>query len=107
MAQVFRSAAIDAARIVGESRELTTAAEEVAVEVRSRAAATADTGRFASSIDVATDAGPRGVLDRVVVSDDPGAIAIEYGWTTPAGRRVPGQHAFTDTLNRRKSAGRR
>lgn len=97
-------AAHEAARLAGESDELTRLAGDVASRVRQAAAAHSDTGDFVRSIKTARTPGKGGVTDRLVFSDDPAAYAIEFGWRDPrTGKLHPGKHSFTNT--RRRLAG--
>ena len=82
------------------------AAERVKAEVKSRAARHHDTGAFADSFDVRADLyRERGVMDRVIESDDPAALSIEYGHLQGergSGERkfIPGQFIFNRAADR-------
>lgn len=107
MAEVYRAAAhVEAARLVGESDVLDDLAARVQRTVRREAARNRNTGDYINSIKVATRTGPSGVKDRIVYTNDPGALSIEYGHMTIRrhkgsrraswnGTRVPGQYVFT------------
>jgi hypothetical protein len=49
-----------------------------------------DTGAYRRSLSVEKTTGPKGVPDYLVSTDDPGALAIEYGHMTPASKNSPG-----------------
>ncbi|MFD5864358.1 DUF5403 family protein [Agromyces sp. NPDC127015] len=107
MAEVYAIAHIEAARIVGGTSDLTALARDVRGRVRRQIMARAfDTGEFHSTVKIANRVGPYGVRDRVIYSDDPAALAIEYGHlviTRVKGARrvrstgafVPGKYPFT------------
>lgn len=101
MAQVFRNAPTEAARLVGASPAMDQVAAEVAAEVRAGWAAARDTGAIAASVSVESTPGKRGVTDRLVSSDAPGVLSAEFGHLTRLGkgtegprRWVPGLHIF-------------
>lgn len=100
MARVNKNAALLAARIAGEMPEMDAAATRVASAVRAEAAKHRDTGAFQSSIQTGRVRGKKGVTDRAVWTDAPDAWPIEFGHTTPAGTRVPGQFVFTNAARR-------
>ena len=106
MAKVHRNAGLLAAQIAGFDPEMDAAAERVKAEIQERAARHHDTGAFAESFDVRADLyRERGVMDRVVESDDPAALSIEYGHFTrrSKGRRlrrfVPGLMIVNEAVN--------
>lgn len=61
---------------------------------RADAARSARTGHYLASLKTANVAGRRGVRDRFLYSDDPGAKAIEFGQHTLS-RNVPGKFILT------------
>lgn len=94
MANIYRNASLIAARMCGESMAMDAAAHRVEARVKAAAAPHTDEGDFMASIHVESVAGRKGVTDRAVSSDDPGALAIEFGhWQ--GNTWVPGIHAFT------------
>jgi|SRR5689334_3435021 len=100
MAQVFKSAAIDAARVAGESPVMDSVAHGVADRARGLAAGHNVTGEYLAGIGVTRTAGKRGVTDRLAYVDHEAAASIEFGHLTRPGRRgtprhwVPGLHIF-------------
>lgn len=86
MAKVYKNAGLEAARIAGRHREMDHAAAKVLSAIKAEAAAHTDTGAFAASFSV-SDAmyTHRMVKDRVISSDDPNALSIEYGHLTRRG----------------------
>lgn len=107
MASVYKKAGIEAARIAGLHPEMDAAAEKVRRSIVAEAARHSDTGAFADSFSVATDLyEKKGVQDRVVSSDDPAALSIEYGHATPRreGRQlrkfVPGLMIVNEAVNK-------
>lgn len=83
-----------------EEIDLDPALDEVAAKVlanaQSLAAQHVDTGAYAASLHVTVDRSSPSRRDRIVESDDPAAIAIEWGHVAHAadgaGTHVPGQH---------------
>lgn len=72
-------------------------AQRIKASAEALAAESIDTGHYASSFSVESTPGRSGVTDRLVVNDDPAAVAIEYGHMTPPsetspGTYVPGKH---------------
>lgn len=95
MADVYRSAGLEAALIAGVHPEMDRAAERLASVVRSEAAKSVKTGHFLASIKTAAVPGKRGVTDRIVYTDDPNAWSIEYGHRDKrSGKWVEGKFAF-------------
>lgn len=94
MAQLFKKTGIEVARMASESAAFDDEAEAVLAAVRANAAGISDTGDFLQSIGIEVEMGKKGVLDRVIYSDDEGAPAIEYGHKA-GGTFVPGHHVFT------------
>jgi hypothetical protein len=100
MAQVYKSAGVVVAKIVGNG---SSALDEVAARVQAAAVGLAaqhiETGRFESSITTRRVPGKSGVSDRMVSATDPAAVSIEEGHLTRRGqhmhgpqRHVPGLH---------------
>jgi hypothetical protein len=79
MAEVYRSAAIEAARMAGQDPEMDAAAARIVGRIQAAAAGHNRTGDFASSLEVIAVPGKRGVTDRLIVSSDPNAVSIEFG----------------------------
>ncbi len=85
MAQVYRAAAIDAAKIAGESATMDAVAGTLMTICQGLAARHSKTGRVAGSFEVGRTPGKRGVTDRLVVNTDPNAVSIEFGHLTRPG----------------------
>ena len=94
---------IDIAIMAGKSRELDRAADAVKARVIAEASRHKLTGAYIASIKIANVPGRQGsgtrVTDRLIYSDDPNAMSIEYGHfqgkrNTPNRKRMPGQHIF-------------
>lgn len=104
MASVSRNAGLLAAQIAGLDPEMDRAAERVKQAIVAEAAKHSDTGAFAESFDVSADLyARRGVMDRVISSDDPAALSIEYGHMAGKGesrRHVPGLMIVNEAVNR-------
>lgn len=92
MAEVYRSASLQAARIAGEDPAMDAAAQVVLARARAVATQHRLTGAYLTRFGTERTRGKRGVTDRLVFNDDPGAVSIEFGHTTTTGRLVPGQH---------------
>lgn len=81
MATVHRGAGTRVAKLPGIQPLL----DAAAVKIKSAAAANvsassgASTGAYASSLEIRKVRGKKGVMDRLVVANDPGAVHIEYG----------------------------
>lgn len=93
MVSLNRGVSTEAARMIGESAEFDRAME--ARRDRIKALAPHRTGAFADSIKMERAPGKSGVTDRVIYSDDPGALAIEFGHVTKDGNPVPGHFPFS------------
>ena len=113
MAKVYNNAGILAAQVAGLDPEMDAAAERVKDAVVAEAEKHRDelntrSPHFSESFEVAADVFERrGVMDRVVYTTDPGALAIEYGHR--AGRRggkrrlrkwVPGLMIVNEAVNK-------
>lgn len=92
MAEVDRDVGVIVARMVGDSDALDDAAEAFRAEIIDQAPHR--TGDFRSSIKVERVPGRSGVTDRLIYSDDPGALSIEYGHEGPNGEWVAGHFPF-------------
>jgi len=96
MAQVFKGAGTEAARVAGNDPEMDRVADRMADLIRATAAPHRDTGAFGESVEVHNVRGKRGVRDRLVTVSDPDAEHIEYGHATTGpdgeGAWVPGLH---------------
>lgn len=68
-----------AARIASKSPKLDEVAGMVLGEIKTIAEANKDSGEYIDSLEIVTSTGRAGVKDRKVISNDPSAIAIEYG----------------------------
>lgn len=101
MANVYRGAGVKIARLSGVQPALDTAAAKVLSRARAGASRHVDTTHYLQSLKVRTIPGRAGVVDREVYSDDPGAIAIEFGHLA-AGKHgatwVPGQRILLNAL---------
>lgn len=94
------------ARQVSLSPIMDAAAETVQASLKARAAKSRRTGNFSRSIkttsrDYTSDKGYI-IKDRVVYSDDPAALSIEYGYvkeTKNGPKKIPGNHVFTGYLD--------
>ncbi|GAB2698379.1 DUF5403 family protein [Thalassiella azotivora] len=93
MAQVYRTAGIEAARIAGHSPDMDAGAAKVLATAKRIAAQHRVTGAYMARFGVATVKGKRGVLDREVYNDDPASMHIEKGHRARGGGRwVQGLH---------------
>lgn len=86
MARVYDRAAYEAALIAGNMPEMDAGAEKVLAAVRENATEHHDTGAYQASLHVErvpaakpSRHGSKRVTDRLVWTDDPDAISIEYG----------------------------
>ena len=97
MAQVYKGIGTKIAKMPGVQPALDTAAATVLARAKTLAAGHVDTGAYAESLGVEKTPGKKGVVDRLVYSDDPAAAHIEYGHITrgPRPRYVPGQFILT------------
>lgn len=101
MAEVFKGAGTKIARLPGVQPELDKAAAVILGRAKGLAAQRANTSHYLNSLKVGTTPGKSGVVDREVYSDDPGAVAIEFGHLA-AGKNgatwVPGQRILLNAL---------
>lgn len=108
MAKVNMMVHIPVSIMVGNSRALDEAAELVRARVVAEAAHHRLSGAFINSVKIERVRGRQGngrlVTDRLVYSNDPGVMAIEYGRkrnTDPANtERIPGQFIFTKAFSK-------
>lgn len=91
MAQVFAGVGTKLAKLPGLQPELDKAAGSILNRAKAHAAGRTDSGAYMSSLKVKAVPGKKGVKDREVYSDDPGAIPIEFGHISEGGKWVPGQ----------------
>lgn len=96
--QMNKNAATIAAREASRSPRMDLVAELTRRRIVASARRNQETGDFINSIKVIRDEYRDGIIDRVIYSDDPGAIAIEAGHRAPDGTLVPGQHHFRNVL---------
>lgn len=97
MAQVYNGSGTKVAKLPGVQPALDTAAAKVLSTAKSLAAGHVDTGAYVGSLGVEKTPGKKGVVDRLVYSDDPAAAHIEYGYITRGRppRYVQGQFILT------------
>lgn len=77
MARVYKNAHVVAAEIVGESAAMDRVADRILTTAKGIAAGHVRTGDYLKSLNVAKVG--RRVKDRRIYSDDPDALAIEFG----------------------------
>ncbi len=107
MATVYRIAAIQAARIAGQSTAMDIAAQGVAATARSLAASHNVSGEFINGIGVSSIAGKRGVTDRIAYVDHSAAFSVEFGHMTRLGKGQHGPRRFVEGLHiMARAAGR-
>lgn len=106
MAQVYKNAYIEMAKVTGDSPVFTGFAEEIKEKASANAAAhTSNDGRpdtYAESFSVETVKAKKGyVKDRLVVTDDKNAMSKEFGHMTRGKnpKWVPGQFALIRAAN--------
>ena len=111
MATVDRMVHLPVSIMVGNSRALDTAAAQVKANIIAQAAKHRLTGAYMQSIKIEKVRGRQGngrlVTDRLIFSDDPAALSIEFGhWQGKQNRRfVPGQYIFTRAYGRPDATG--
>ena len=101
MAEVFKGAGTKIARLPGVQPELDKAAATVLARAKGLAAQRAKSTRYLNSLKSRPTPGKSGVVDREVYSDDPGAIAIEFGHLATGKKGatwVPGQRILLNAL---------
>lgn len=104
MADVFKGAGLEAAIVAADDPEMDVAAERVQAAIKAGAQRHRLTGDYEDSIKV-TSSTYKGVRDRVIYSDDPGAYAIEKGFRPKrkdgtTGKHVPGKFIFTNVARK-------
>jgi hypothetical protein len=101
MATVYAGTGVKIARLPGIQPELDKAAAAVLARAKGLAAQHAKSTHYLNSLKSGPTPGKSGVVDREVYSDDPGALAIEFGHLA-AGKRgaswVPGQRILLNAL---------
>lgn len=114
MAKVDKMVHLPVSIMVGDSSEMDEAANLVKARVVSEASRNRLTGAYIASIKIDRVPGRQGngtlVTDRLIYSDDPGAMAIEYGHRIKGfigplqqgnvNGKVPGQYIFTRALSK-------
>lgn len=101
MAKVYDGTGVKIARLPGIQTELDSAAAEILARAKAGAARHADTKHYLKSLKMGTISGPRGVVDREVYSDDPAAIAIEFGHLARGkhgATKVPGHYVLINAV---------
>lgn len=101
MANVYDGAGVKIARLPGIQPELDTAAAKILARAKAGAARHVDTKHYLKSLKVGATPGQRGVVDREVYSDDPGAVAIEFGHVARGkhgATSVPGQRILLNAV---------
>ncbi|MBC3186368.1 DUF5403 family protein [Corynebacterium sp. zg-331] len=105
MAEVYKGAGTQMARMAGNHAIMDEAAEKLCVAASARAARHRDTGEYSGNFKTARSKSPkgRGVTDRVVYNDHAAALPIEYGHFTEkrdgsTGVWVPGQFNLLGAL---------
>lgn len=93
MVSLNRGVSTEAARMIGDSAEFDSVMEQRKNRIRSLAPSR--TGAFRGSIQMRKVPGKNGVVDREIYSDDPGALAIEFGHVAPDGTPVHGHFPFS------------
>ena len=79
MATVNKNAGVVVARIVGRDPIMDQVAGKLLAKAVGRASRHVKTGSYIRSLKIANVPGKKGVRDRLVYSDDPAALSIEYG----------------------------
>lgn len=80
MAQVYKGAGTAVAKLPGVQPLLDKGAREILGRARAQASRHMDTGAYFRSLQAMAVPGKKGVMDRIVYSDDPAAIPIEFGY---------------------------
>lgn len=101
MAKVYKGTGLKVAKLPGMQPALDGAARTVLTTAKGLAARHRETGAFMRSLSAAPVPGEKGVLDRIIFSDDPGAAAIEYGHLQDGDppQWVPGKFILTRAAN--------
>lgn len=79
MSTIYKGTGGKIARLPGIQPELDSAAAKILARAKAGASQHVRSGHYLNSLKVKTARGKAGVIDREVYSDDPGAVAIEYG----------------------------
>lgn len=101
MATVYKGAGTSVAKLPGIQPELDKAARSILNRAKAAAAGRVKSGAYMRSFGVEPTPGKKGVTDRLVYNDDPGAVPIEFGHlaTGEGGMAwVPGQRIFLTAL---------
>lgn len=101
MAKVYKGVGVKLARLPGVQPELDKAAAVILSRAKGLAAQHAKSTRYLNSLKTASVPGKSGVIDRMVYSDDPGAVAIEFGHLATGKHGatwVPGQRILLNAL---------
>lgn len=111
MASVYESVTEIAAEIVGESEVLDALANKIRLEVINQAVIHRHTGQYIANVKTVKSVTGK---DRIVYSDDPGGVPIEWGYIPKKRfknsrrvqtrgtvvRRIPGQYIFHKAVAR-------
>lgn len=101
MAKVYGGTGTKIAKLPGVQPELDSAASSILARAKAGASQHVATTHYLQSLKTRPVPGKRGVVDREVYSDDPGAVAIEFGHLA-AGKHgatwVPGQRILLNAL---------
>jgi len=103
MAHVEKDAHVTAAIIASRQPAMQTAAKKVLRSVKSVASRHRSTGNYESKLAIESVRTRQGVIDLLVVADDPDAQLIEFGGIVKAtGRKIPGLWIMSRGLRRVK-----
>jgi len=93
MATLFKNLELEFAKAASHDPEM----DRVAALAESYVVGLApvERGDFVHSIKRKTVRTPRGVRDRLIYSENEGAMSIEFGYMSRAGNWIPGHFAFT------------
>lgn len=111
MATVDRMVHIPVSIMVGRSRAMDAAAAGVQARIIAEATRHRLTGAFIRSIKIEKVPGRQGngrlVTDRLIYSDDPAALSIEFGHRQGKKNKrfIPGQYIFTRAYGRPDATG--
>lgn len=101
MATVYAGTGTKIARLPGIQPELDKAAAQVLARAKGLASQHVKSAAYMNSLQMGTTPGAAGVIDREVYSDDPGAVAIEFGHLARGkggGTWVPGHRVLLNAL---------
>lgn len=107
MAQVYRSAPIQAAVLAGQSHEMDVIAESIADAARGLAASHTVTGEYLAGIGTDRIRGKRGVTDRIAYVDHEAAASIEFGHVQGYRKGFTGPPEYVEGLHIFARAARR